>query len=71
MPEPQDIIVLLALVGRSRHAWDFPGLSGELGMSLSAIHRALSRLTESGLYSSARGVRRPRSTWPADEAWVA
>jgi hypothetical protein len=58
MLKPQDIVVLLALVGRPRDAWDFPSLSAELGMSLSAIHRALSRLADAGLYSAGRGAVR-------------
>jgi hypothetical protein len=55
MLKAQDIVVLLVLIGRPRDVWDFPTLSKELEMSLSALHRALGRLTEAGLYSADRG----------------
>ncbi len=58
MLKAQDIVVLLALIGRDRDGWDFPALSDELGMSLSALHRALGRLTEADLYSADRGELR-------------
>lgn len=62
MLKPQDILVLLALIGRGRSEWDFAGLSTELSISLSALHRALKRLGQSQLYSVERGAVRVHNT---------
>ena len=59
MIKAQDIVVLLSLIGRERDRWDFPSLGEELGLSLSALHRAVGRLTEVDLYSADRGEVRP------------
>lgn len=53
MLRAQDILVALALAGRARSEWRFDGLSQELGLSTSEIHRAIGRLRESGLVDEA------------------
>lgn len=49
MLKPQDILVLLRLVGESQE-WSFQQLSNDLGMSASEVHQALKRAETSGLY---------------------
>ncbi len=49
MLKPQDILVLLRLVGESPE-WSFQQLSNDLGMSASEVHQALKRAEMSGLY---------------------
>ncbi len=53
MLKPQDIVVLLKLVG-SPSEWTFEGLAADLSMSVSAVHRSLSRASEAGLYEPQR-----------------
>lgn len=49
MLKPQDILVLLRLVGESSE-WSFQQLSNDLGMSASEVHQALKRAETSGLF---------------------
>ncbi|HEY9723131.1 MAG TPA: helix-turn-helix domain-containing protein [Oscillatoriaceae cyanobacterium] len=51
MLKPQDVLVLLRIVGEPAH-WSFQELSRELGMSASEVHQALKRAEESGLYEA-------------------
>jgi hypothetical protein len=51
MLKPQDIVVLLKLVGQ-RHGWTFERIASELDLSPSAVHRSLERAEKSGLYNS-------------------
>lgn len=51
MLKPQDVMVLLRLVGEPPN-WSFQQLSVELGMSASEVHQALKRAEESKLYDS-------------------
>lgn len=53
MLKPQDVLVLLRLVGESA-PWSFQQLSGELGMSVSEVHQALKRAETSKLYNAKR-----------------
>lgn len=53
MLKPQDIVVLLKLVGRHQ-GWTFEQIASELDLSPSAVHRSLERAEKSGLYSSKR-----------------
>lgn len=54
-----DILVLLALVGRPRDAWDYAWLADQLEMSLSSAHRSVSRLAAAGLYSQELELVKP------------
>lgn len=54
MLRPQDLIVLLKLVGTPKGSWTFASLGHELGLSSSAVHRGLDRAAMGGLYQ-ARG----------------
>jgi DNA-binding Lrp family transcriptional regulator len=47
--KPQDIVVLLKLIGQAP-AWTFEGIGRELGLSSSAVHRSLDRAANAGLY---------------------
>ena len=58
MLKNQDIVVLLALIGRERTEWDFVTLGDSLELSASAVHRAVGRLRDAGLYSAERGAVR-------------
>ena len=51
MLKPQDVLVLLRIVGEPTD-WSFQQLSQELGMSASEVHQALRRAGESALYDT-------------------
>jgi DNA-binding Lrp family transcriptional regulator len=53
MLKPQDIVVLLKLIGQP-HGWTFERIASELDLSPSAVHRSLERAEKSGLYDSKR-----------------
>lgn len=53
MLKPQDIVVLLKLVGQDSR-WTFEQIASELDLSPSAVHRSLERAEKSGLYGSKR-----------------
>jgi DNA-binding Lrp family transcriptional regulator len=53
MLKPQDIVVLLKLVGQHQ-GWTFERIASELDLSPSAVHRSLERAERSGLYNSKR-----------------
>ena len=55
MLKPQDVVVLLKLVGE-KPGWTFEKVAGEIDLGPSAIHRSLARAQEAGLYD----VRRKR-----------
>jgi hypothetical protein len=44
----QDVVLLMAIAGRDR-PWTLAEIGGDLGMSVSAVHRGLSRLDAGGL----------------------
>ncbi|MBA2523869.1 MAG: hypothetical protein H0V25_11155 [Solirubrobacterales bacterium] len=52
MLKPQDIVVLLKLVAEEE-GWTFDSLANQLSMSVSAVHRSLSRAAAAGLYEPA------------------
>lgn len=51
MLKPQDVVVLLKLVG-SGGEWSYPSLAHALGMSASEVHAAMIRAAESGLLNA-------------------
>jgi DNA-binding Lrp family transcriptional regulator len=53
MLKPQDILVLLRIVGEPPD-WSFQQLSNDLGMSASEVHQALKRAEVSGLYNGTK-----------------
>ena len=53
MLKPQDIVVLMKLVGEDA-GWTFDKVAGEIGLSASAVHRSLARAQEAGLYDANR-----------------
>lgn len=53
MLKPQDVLVLLRIVGEPSN-WTFQQLSQDLGMSASEVHQALKRAEASGLYDSTK-----------------
>lgn len=54
MLRPSDILVLLKLVRIGDLPWTFDSIAHELGLSASAVHRAVDRATESGLFNRGR-----------------
>jgi DNA-binding Lrp family transcriptional regulator len=54
MLRPLDFLVLLKLVCIGRLSWTFDSVAHELGLSASAVHRAIDRATESGLFNRGR-----------------
>jgi hypothetical protein len=53
MLKPQDIVVLLKIVGQHQ-GWTFERIASELDLSPSSVHRSLERAEKSGLYNSKR-----------------
>jgi DNA-binding Lrp family transcriptional regulator len=53
MLKPQDIVVLMKLVGEEP-GWTFEKIAGEIALSPSAVHRSLARARDAGLYDARR-----------------
>ncbi len=49
--KPQDVLVLLKLVAIGDRSWTYSGLAGELGMSASEVHGAITRAQSARLYA--------------------
>ncbi|MEX2444156.1 MAG: hypothetical protein WD492_11145 [Alkalispirochaeta sp.] len=49
--KPQDVVVLLKLVGIGDRRWTYSGLARELGMSASEVHGAIDRAQTARLYA--------------------
>jgi Arc/MetJ family transcription regulator len=58
---PQDILVLLKRVTVGDRPWTYSGLAGDLGMSASAVHAAITRAQSARLYAEVlRTVMHPK-----------
>lgn len=55
MLKSQDVVVLLKLLGSAKPVVPVRELADQLGFDVAGTHRAMRRLDETGLYSSARG----------------
>ena len=49
--KPQDVLVLLKLVAIGDRTWTYSGLAGELSMSASEVHAAITRTQSARLYA--------------------